>query len=138
MTTNLIEPRLVVHTDSDILTGSRFERLREKGAAPQNVLWASTGTKNPALPDTYYLGRLAALGTVDTVPEKTLLAYADHGVTCDLMQPDHDEARRCLDTIRAAGVDIDQLAARLQTEGAAAFTTAWNDLLISIQTKITT
>ena len=109
-----------------------------KGAAPQKVLWPSTGTKNPALPDTYYLGRLAAAGTVDTVPEKTLLAYADHGVTCDLMQPDHDEARRCLDTIRAAGVDIDQLAARLQSEGAAAFTTAWNDLLFSIQTKLTT
>lgn len=81
--------------------------------------------------------RLAAPGTVDTVPEKTLLAYADHGVTCDLMQPDHDEARRCIDTVRGAGVDIDQLAARLQTEGAAAFTAAWNGLLDSIRTKLT-
>ncbi len=138
MTTNLIESRLVVHTELDILSGSRFERLREKGAFPPKVLWASTGTKNPALPDTYYLGRLAAPDTVDTVPENSRLVYADHGVTCDLMQPDHDEARRCLDTMRAAGVDIDERVAWLQTEGAAAFTTAWNDLLFSVQTKLTT
>ena len=71
------------------------------------------------------------------MPEKTLLAYADHGVTCDLMRADHDEARRCINAVRAAGVDIDELAARLQAEGAAAFTTAWNGLLDSIQTKVT-
>jgi len=123
-------------TYQDFLAEPRFQRLSEKGAFAQRVLWASTGTKNPALPDTYYLGRLAAPGTVNTVPEKTLLAYADHGVTCDLMQPDHDEARRCIDAVRAAGVDIDKLAARLQTEGAAAFTAAWNGLLDSIQTKV--
>ncbi len=122
----------------DILGSGRFGRLRDGGALPQRVLWASTGTKNPTLPDTYYLGRLAAPGTVDTVPEKTLLAYADHGVTCDLMKPDHAEALRCIEAVRTAGVDIDQLAARLQTDGAAAFTTAWNELLASIQTKLTT
>lgn len=123
-------------TYCDVLDGTRFERLQEHGALPQKVLWASTGTKNPALPDTYYLGRLAAPGTVDTVPEQTLLAYADHGVTCDLMRPDHDEARRCIEVAEAAGVDIDELATQLQTDGAAAFTAAWNDLLDSIRTKL--
>jgi transaldolase len=123
-------------TYQDILGSGRFGRLRDGGALPQRVLWASTGTKNPILPDTYYLGRLAAPGTVDTVPEKTLLAYADHGVTCDLMEPDHTEALRCIEAVRTAGVDIDQLAARLQTEGAVGFVAAWTELLESVRTKL--
>ena len=126
----------ILATYQDILASSRFDRLRSEGALPQRVLWASTGTKNPALPDTYYLGRLAAPDTVNTVPEPTLLAYADHGVTCDLMQPDHDESHRCIDAVRRAGVDIDDLAAQLQSEGAAAFDAAWTGLLDSIRAKL--
>lgn len=121
----------------DVLASSRFSRLKESGARPQRVLWASTGTKNPAFPDTYYLGRLAAPGTVNTVPEQTLLAYADHGVTCDLMKPDHAEARRCIETVRAAGVDVGQLGDRLQSDGAAAFSTSWAELLDSIRIRTT-
>lgn len=119
-----------------LLSGERFRRLAAAGAYPQRVLWASTGTKNPALPDTYYLGRLAALGTVNTVPENTLLAYADHGVTCDLLSPDPVEAQRCIDAVRGAGVDIEGLADTLQADGATAFAKAWTDLLESIRAKL--
>lgn len=121
----------------DILATSRFARLEQAGASPQRLLWASTGTKNPTLPDTYYLGRLAAPGTVDTVPEQTLLAYADHGVTCDLMTPDHAEARHRIESTRSAGVDIEQLGVRLQADGAAAFAGAWRELLESIRKRTT-
>ena len=123
-------------TYEDVLSGPRFKELRDRGVLPQRVLWASTGTKNPALPDTYYLGRLAAPNTVNTVPEKTLLAYADHGVTCDLMQPDHQSAERCIERVRTAGVDIDALSARLQSEGAASFAAAWHGLLESVRSRI--
>lgn len=125
----------ILATYQDTLATPRFARLEEAGASPQRVLWASTGTKNPSLPDTYYLGRLAAPGTVDTVPEQTLLAYADHGVTCDLMKPDHAEARRCIESIHSAGVDIEQLGIRLQADGAAAFAGAWSELIESIRNR---
>jgi hypothetical protein len=72
----------------------QFRQLPEHGALPPRVLWASTRTKHPALPNTYHVGRPAAPGTVDTVCEKTLLAHAHHRVTCDLMEPDHTEAGR--------------------------------------------
>jgi transaldolase len=123
---------------NDILDGPRYHRLALADARPQRLLWASTGTKNPDLADTFYLGRLAAPRTVNTVPEKTLLAYADHGVTCDLLAPDHDEARRCIGAVRAAGVDVEALAAALQADGVAGFDRAWSELLASIQHKLAT
>lgn len=122
----------------DVVGGARFERLAQAGALPQRVLWASTGTKNPDLPDSFYLGRLAAPGTVNTVPEKTLLAYADHGVTCDLLTPDHDEARRCIQTVREAGVDIEALASTLREDGITAFGRSWSELLATITHKLET
>jgi transaldolase len=124
----------ILATYRDTLATPRFTRLRDAGAFAQRVLWASTGTKNPALPDTYYLGRLVARGTVDTVPEQTLLAYADHGVTCDLMEPDHAQALTLIEAVREAGVDVEQLGNQLQTDGGAAFNEAWADLLASIHT----
>lgn len=122
----------------DVLDGPRFERLARAGARPQRVLWASTGTKNPDLPDTFYLGRLAAPGTVNTVPEQTLLAYADHGVTCDLLAPDHEEARRCIQTVREAGVDIEALASSLRDDGITAFGRSWSELLATITQRLDT
>ncbi len=71
-----------------LLADKRWQALAEAGARPQRVLWASTSTKNPDLPDTYYLDRLAAPNTIDTVPEKTLLAFADHGSLDDWLEPD--------------------------------------------------
>src|SRR6516162_1621187 len=75
-----------------LLSDKRWQALAEAGARPQRVLWASTSTKNPDLPDTYYLGRLAAPDTIDTVPEKTLLAFADHGDPDQRLAPDYAAA----------------------------------------------
>lgn len=119
----------------DVLTSERWNVLAAAGALPQKVLWASTGTKNPDLPDTYYLGRLAAPGTVDTIPEATLLAFADHGAVCDLLQPDIARAGTVLAAARDAGVDVEVLAATLQNDGAAAFRVSWADLLQCIERK---
>jgi transaldolase len=103
-------------------------------ARPQRVLWASTSTKDPDPPDTYYLGRLAAPGTIDTAPEKTLLAFADHGSLDQRLEPDYAAAERTIAAIADAGIDVDILAERLQREGADRFSADWA-LLAAIQQK---
>jgi transaldolase len=99
------------------------------------VLWASTSTKNPDLPDTYYLGRLAAPDTIDTIPEKTLLAFADHGNPDERLEPDYAAAERAVSAAADAGVDADALAEHLQRQGAGAFTADWAALLTAINEK---
>jgi len=118
-----------------ILASPRWQRLAAAGAQPQRVLWASTGTKDPALPDTYYVTALAAEGTVDTMPEKTLLAFAERGEVRGLLGEDASEAERVVDAVGRAGVDVDALAATLQTEGAESFVESWNDLLRCVESK---
>jgi transaldolase len=119
-----------------LLAGKRWQALAEAGARPQRVLWASTSTKDPDLPDTYYLGRLAAPDTIDTVPEKTLLAFADHGSLDERLEPDYAAAERTISAIADAGVDVDILAERLQSEGASRFTADWAALLAAIAEKV--
>jgi transaldolase len=121
-----------------LLSDKRWQALAEAGARPQRVLWASTSTKNPDLPDTYYLGCLAAPDTIDTVPEKTLLAFADHGSLDHRLQPDYAAAERTIAGIAQAGVDVDALAERLQRQGAGAFSADWAALLAAIQEKAAT
>ena len=118
-----------------LLSDHRWQALAEAGARPQRVLWASTSTKNPDLPDTYYLGRLAAPNTIDTVPEKTLVAFADHGNLDERLEPDYAAAERTVAAIADAGIDVDILAERLQRQGAGAFRADWAALLIAIQEK---
>ena len=96
---------------------------------------ASASTKNPDLPDTYYLGRLAAPNTIDTVPEKTLLAFADHGSLDDRLEPDYAAAERAIAAAADAGIDADALAEHLQRHGAGAFTADWAALLTAIKEK---
>ena len=120
----------------DVLASDRWKALAAAGAQPQKVLWASTGTKNPDLPDTYYLGRLAAPGTVDTIPEATLLAFADHGAVCDLLEPDTAGSENVLASVRAAGVDVETLASTLQADGATAFRASWAELLACMDRKV--
>ena len=121
-----------------LLADQRWQALAEAGARPQRVLWASTSTKNPDLPDTYYLGRLAAPDTIDTVPEKTLLAFADHGNPDERLEPDHAAAERVISAAAGAGVDADALAGHLQRHGAGAFTADWAALLTAIKEKAAT
>jgi transaldolase len=118
-----------------LLSGKRWQSLAGAGARPQRVLWASTSTKNPDLPDTYYLGRLAAPNTIDTVPEKTLLAFADHGSLDERLEPDYAAAERAISAAAGAGIDSDALAERLQRHGAGAFTADWTALLTAIKEK---
>jgi len=118
-----------------LLAGERWKALAASGARPQRVLWASTSTKDPAFPDTYYLGKLAASNTIDTVPEKTLLAFADHGEPVELMQPDFASAEKRIAEVAAQGIDVDALGESLQREGANAFQADWVALLEAISTK---
>lgn len=119
----------------DLLATSRWQRLRQAGAQPQRLLWASTGTKDPAAPDTLYVEALAAPDTINTIPEKTLLAFADHGEVTDLLPVDGGFAEVVLAEFRREGIHDEELAADLQREGAAAFANSWGDLMYRIAEK---
>lgn len=121
----------------ELLATDRWQQLVSAGALPQRLLVASTSTKSRELPDTYYVGRLAAPGTIDTIPEATLLAFAAHGQVCDLLQPDAAAARAVFDAVTTAGLDVSALAAKLQADGADAFRSSWAALLRCIDEKRT-
>jgi len=120
-----------------LLADDRWTKLAAAGARPQRVLWASTSTKDPAFPDTYYLGKLAAPDTINTIPEKTLLSFADHGKVDELMRPDYGTAEKCIAEIAGCGIDIDALGESLQRQGARAFEADWASLLDAISEKAT-
>ncbi len=119
----------------NLLASDRWQKLAAAGAKPQRLLWASTGTKDPNLPDTYYIQALASEQTINTMPEKTLLAFGEHGAVADLLPADGGNAGDVLARIGKAGVDVDALAATLQTEGADVFVKSWDDLLARIGSK---
>ena len=119
----------------DLLASERWQKLAVSGARPQRLLWASTGTKDPAAPDVLYVEALAAPDTIDTIPEKTLLAFADHGKVPGAMRFDGGTAEALLAEFNRAGVDDAALAAELQREGTAAFAKSWDDLLHCIAAK---
>jgi transaldolase len=118
-----------------LLASPRWQKLAASGARPQRLLWASTGTKDPQARDTLYVEALAAPDTVDTMPEKTLLAYADHGATASAMAGDGEAAEAMLARFARAGVDIDALALKLQHDGAQAFVKSWQQLMGRIASK---
>lgn len=120
----------------DLLATQRWRRLAEAGARPQRLLWASTGTKDPAAPDTLYLESLVAADTINTTPEKTLLAFADHGKVGSVLPADGGDADAVLEAFRREGVDHAALAARLQAEGVTGFTASWSTLLARIRDKM--
>ena len=119
----------------DLLASSRWKKLVAAGALPQRLLWASTGTKDPAATDTLYIEALAAPDTINTIPEKTLHAFADHGKLGAAMPIDDGDAEAVLDAFRREGIDDVALATQLQVEGAEAFSKSWRALLSSIQSK---
>ena len=118
-----------------MLSNERWQTLAAAGACPQRVLWASTSAKDPGLADSYYVARLAAPETIDTMPEKTLLAFADHGTFDELLEDDYADAERAVAAIAAAGVDVDALAESLQHQGAKAFGADWAALVDAIGAK---
>ncbi len=122
----------------DLLASDRWLRLLNVGARSQRLLWASTGTKDPKAPDVLYVKSLAAPHSVNTMPEKTLLALADHGEIGPMLPHDGGDAEEVLDRFTQAGVDVDALAAGLQREGAAAFVKSWEDLLACLREKSAT
>lgn len=119
----------------ELLSSPRWRKLAENGARPQHLLWASTGTKDPQASDTLYVEALAAPDTIDTIPEKTLRAFADHGELKRPMAEDGGDAETVLTQFAAAGVDIDALAVQLQHEGAQSFVKSWRELMQRISEK---
>jgi transaldolase len=119
----------------ELLASQRWRKLAAAGARPQRLLWASTGTKDPNASDTLYVEALAAADTIDTIPEKTLKAFADHGKISEVMAADGGDAEAMLARIKQAGIDIDALAAQLQLDGAASFVKSWQQLLQRIADK---
>jgi transaldolase len=113
----------------ELLDSARWTRASKAGARAQRPLWASTGTKDPRAADILYVRALAAPMTVNTMPEATLKALADHGQLAALMPADGGDAESVLTEFGRAGIDVDGLGARLQEEGAKAFVASWQDLL---------
>ena len=120
----------------DLLTSERWRKLAAAGAHPQRLLWASTGTKDPKAPETLYVQALAAPDTVDTMPDKTLKAFAEKGRVGEPMPVDGGYAEQLLDEFRREGVDIDALAAKLQRDGGDAFVTSWSSLTGGLNEKV--
>jgi len=120
----------------ELLDSERTQRLMNKGARPQRLLWASTGTKDPEASDTLYIEGFASPFTVNTMPEPTLKAFADHGEVGDPVPADGGDAEEVLARFAAAGIDVGALAARLQEEGKAAFVESWDELLKSISAQL--
>jgi transaldolase len=117
------------------LAAPAWQALAARGAKPQRLLWASTGTKDPNAPDTLYVEALAAPDTINTMPEKTLHAFADHGHVGALLAPDGGDADATLAQFAKAGVDVGAVARQLQDEGAQAFVDSWTELLQRIGDK---
>ena len=116
----------------DSKNSDRVKAIEDEGGHHQRLLWASTGTKDPDASDTLYIEAFASPDTVNTMPEKTLLAFADHGEVGDPLPEDGGDAEEVLKQFEDAGVDIDALAHRLQVEGAEAFVKSWQDVIGSI------
>jgi transaldolase len=119
----------------ELLASPRWRALEEKGAYPQRLLWASTGTKDPAAPPTLYIDALAAPDTINTLPEKTIAAFAEKNAVPVLMDPEGDDAEAMLARFADARIDLNALAQQLQREGADAFVKSWQALLKRVADK---
>ena len=119
----------------ELMASPRWQRAFNDGARPQRLLLASTGTKDPKAPDILYVKALAAPHTVNTMPEGTLKAFADHGEVGQPLAPDGGDCEAVLAEHAKAGIDVDALAAQLQAEGAKAFVKSWNELMAVIASK---
>jgi transaldolase len=120
----------------ELLDSDRMQRLMNEGARPQRLLWASTGTKDPDASDILYIKGFASPFTVNTMPEPTLKAFADHGEVGDLVPADGGDCDEVLAKFGDAGIDVDALARRLQEEGKEAFAKSWDEMLKTIESQV--
>jgi len=129
--------RLAYEHYEKVFGSDRWKALEAAGAKPQRPLWASTGVKDPAYDDTQYVVELVAPGTVNTMPEATLDAVADHGIVRgDTIRATYAEARQQLDDLTKAGIDYDQVVQQLEDEGVQKFEDAWNELIESVTANL--
>src|SRR6201990_2741015 len=119
----------------EFVSSARSRRIYNEGGRPQRLLWASTGTKDPAASDVLYIKALAAPLTVNTMPEATVKAFADHGDVGEMLPADGGDSEEVISQFAKAGVDIDAVAATLQSDGAKSFDKSWNDLMGVISAK---
>ncbi len=118
-------------------SGHRWEALAAKGAVVQRPLWASTSTKNPAYPDTLYVDELIGPDTVNTLPEATIAAFADHGTLARRVDADLDQAHAAWTSLTKVGVDLDDVADTLEREGVTSFQKSFDELLGALDSKAT-
>jgi len=128
--------QLAYQAYEEVFSSDRWRALEEKGARRQRPLWASTGVKNPDYPDTMYVSELIAPGTVNTMPEKTMKAYADHGSPGTPVQKSYDEAAAVMKSISEAGVDLDDVFRVLEEEGVQKFVDSWDELTESVRKEL--
>jgi transaldolase len=130
--------RLAYQAYEEVFSTPRWQVLAGEGAHPQRPLWASTGVKDPAYPDTMYVDDLVAPGTVNTMPEKTMDAVADHGnITGDTVTGFYDDASRVLDQLGALGISYQDVVDTLESEGVVKFEKSWSELLTDVQSQLT-
>jgi transaldolase len=129
--------RLAYEAFEEVFSGDRFVKLKEQGAREQRPLWASTGVKNPEYSDTMYVTELVVPNTVNTMPEKTMQAFADHGeVRGDQVTTRYDEARKLMADLAEAGIDYDDVIETLETEGVEKFVKSWDELVETVRGQL--
>ncbi|MFF4776132.1 transaldolase [Microtetraspora fusca] len=129
--------RLAFAAFEEVMASPRWQALRAAGARPQRPLWASTGVKNPDYPDTLYVDQLVTAGTVNTMPEKTLDAVADHGkISGDTIRPFYEQAWNTMAALKEAGIDYDDVVRVLENEGVDKFEVSWKELLETVTAEL--
>jgi transaldolase len=128
--------QLAYQAYEEVFSSDRWRALEAQGAVPQRPLWASTGVKNPEYSDTMYISELIAPGTVNTMPEKTMMAYADHGSPGTPVQKSYDDAAAVMKAVADAGVDLDDVFRVLEDEGVQKFVDSWDELTESVRTQL--
>ena len=129
--------RLAYHAFEEVFSTPRWSSLADAGANAQRPLWASTGVKNPDYPDTLYVTELVAPGVVNTMPEKTLEATADHAqVEGDTIRPNYASAEEVMDALAAHGISYTDVVEQLEAEGVSKFEVSWNDLLSGVEAEM--
>jgi transaldolase len=133
---SLADAQLAYQAYQEVFSSGRWRALQARGASAQRPLWASTGVKNPDYPDTLYVSGLIAPDTVNTMPEKTLKAYADHGRPGTPIQRTYDEAAQVMRAVADAGVDLDDVFQVLEDEGIQKFADSWDELTQSVRSEL--